>query len=57
MAQLVKNAPAMLKTSVRSLNWKDTLEKGKATHSSTLAWRMLWTVYIVQGVAESVMTE
>ena len=57
MAQLVKNAAAMLKTSVRSLNWKDTLEKGKATHSSTLAWRMLWTVYIVQGVAESVMTE
>ena len=57
VAQLVKNPPAMLKTSVRSLNWKDTLEKGKATHSSTLAWRMPWTVYIVQGVAESVMTE
>ena len=37
VAQLIKNLPAMQKTWVRSLGWKDTLEKGKATHSSILA--------------------
>ena len=37
-AQLVKNSPEMWETSIRSLGWKDTLEKGKATHSSILAW-------------------
>ena len=40
VAQLVKNPPAMWKTSVRSLDWEDPLEKGKATHSSILAWRI-----------------
>ena len=40
MAQLVKNLPAMRKTCVRSLGWEDPLEKGKATHSSILAWRI-----------------
>ena len=45
MAQLVKNLPAMWETWVRSLGWEDSLEKGKATHSSILAWRILWTVY------------
>ena len=39
IAQLVKNLPAMLKTWVRSLGWKDPLEKEKATHSSILAWK------------------
>ena len=39
MTQLVKNLPAMRETWVRSLGWKDLLEKGKATHSSILAWR------------------
>ena len=43
MAQLVKNLPAMWETWVRSLGWKDPLEKGKATHSSILAWRIPWT--------------
>ena len=38
MAQLVKNLPAMWETCVQSLGWEDTLEKGKATHSSILAW-------------------
>ena len=42
-AQLVKNPPAMRNTWVRSLGWEDPLEKGKATHSSFLAWRILWT--------------
>ena len=44
VAQLVKNLPAMWETWVRSLCWEDPLEKGKATHSSILAWRIPWTV-------------
>jgi len=44
IAQLVKNLPAMQETQVRSLGWKDPLEKGKATYFSILAWRILWTV-------------
>ena len=44
VAQLVKNLPAMWETWVRSLGWGDPLEKGKATHSSILAWRIPWTV-------------
>ena len=44
IAQLVKNLPAMQKTWIRSLGWEDPLEKGKATHSSILAWRIPWTI-------------
>ena len=44
VAQLVKNPPAMRETWVWSLGWEDPLEKGKATHSSILAWRIPWTV-------------
>ena len=44
VAQLVENPPAMWETSVQSLGWEDPLEKGKATHSSTLAWRIPWTI-------------
>ena len=44
IAQLVKNPPAMWETWVRSLGWEDPLEKGKATHSRILAWRIPWTV-------------
>ena len=44
VAQLVKNLPAMWETWVLSLGWEDPLEKGKATHSSVLAWRIPWTV-------------
>ena len=40
VAQLVKNPPSMQETWVRSLGWDDPLEKGKATHSSILAWRI-----------------
>ena len=43
-AQLVKNLPAMWETWARSLGWEDTLEKGKATHSTILSWRIPWTV-------------
>ena len=42
-AQLVKNPPVMWEAWVRSLGWEEPLEKGKATHSSILAWRILWT--------------
>ena len=44
MAQVVKNPLAMQETWVRSLDWKDPLEKGKATHYSMLVWRISWTV-------------
>ena len=44
VAQLVKNLPAMQETWVRSLGWEDPLEKGKATHSGILAWRIPWTI-------------
>ena len=43
VAQTVENLPAMLKTWVRSLGQEDPLEKGMATHSSILAWRIPWT--------------
>ena len=43
VAQLVKNPPAMRETRARSLGWEDPLEKGLATHSSLLAWRITWT--------------
>ena len=40
---VVKNLPAMQETWVRSLGWEDPLEKGMATHSSVLSWRISWT--------------
>ena len=43
VARLVKNPLAMQETWVLSLGWEDPLEKGKATHSSILAWRIPWT--------------
>ena len=42
VAQRVKNPPAMWDTCVQSLGWKDLLEKGMATHSSILSWRIPW---------------
>ena len=56
VAQLVKNPPAMWEIWVQSLGWEDTLEKGMATHSSILAWRISWTgawQATVRGVAKS----
>ena len=44
MAQLVKDLPAVRETWIRSLGWEDPLEKGKAAHSSILAWRIAGTV-------------
>ena len=43
VAQMEKNLPAMQETQVQSLGWEDALEKGMATHSSILAWRIPWT--------------
>ena len=40
VAQLIKNLPATREAWVRSLDWEDPLEKGKATHSWLLAWRI-----------------
>ena len=48
VALLVKNPPEMWETWVQSLGWEDPLKRGKATHSSILAWRIL-----VHGVAKS----
>ena len=44
VAQLVKNPPAISETWVQSLGWEDPLAKGKASHSSILAWRSPWTI-------------
>ena len=43
VVQMVKNLHAMWETWIQSLDWEDPLEKGKATHSSILAWRIPWT--------------
>ena len=47
VTQLVKNLTTRRETWLLSLGWEDPLEKGKATHSSVLAWRILWTVHVV----------
>ena len=52
--QLVKNPPSMQETPVWFLGWEDLLEKGKATLSNILAWRIPWTVW---GRKESDTTE
>ena len=44
VAQLVKNTSVMWETWVQSLGWEDPLEKGKAAHSSILAWRIPWII-------------
>ena len=60
---MVKSLLAMQETRVQSLGWKDPLEKGMATHSSILAWRIPWTeepggLHTVHGVTKSrTMTE
>ena len=43
MVQMVKNLPAVRGTWVQTLGWEDPLEKGIATHSGILAWRIPWT--------------
>ena len=58
MAQTVKDPPAMRETWVQPLGWEDPLERGMATHSSVLAWRIPWTeepggLYSPWGLKES----
>ena len=43
VAQMVKNMPAVQESWVQFLGQEDTLEKGMATHSSILAWKISWT--------------
>ena len=43
MAQMIKNLPAMQETQARSQGQEDSLEKGMATHSNILTWRIPWT--------------
>ena len=61
VAQMVKNLPAMQETWVQSLGQEDPLEKGMATHSNILAWRIPWTEEPGRlqsiGLQESDMTE
>ena len=61
VAQLVKNLPAVQETWVLFLGWDDPLEKEIATHSSILAWEILWTEeiggYSPWGCTESDTTE
>ena len=40
---MVKNPPAMQKTQIQSVSWKDPLGEGMSTHSSILAWEIPWT--------------
>ena len=56
VAQSVKTPPAVWETWIRSLCWEDPLEKGKATHSSILAWRIPW-IYSPWGCKELDTTE
>ena len=46
---MVQTLPAMQETWVPSLSWEDPLEKGRANHSSILAWRILWTEEVLAG--------
>ena len=44
ISQLLKNLPVMRETWIQSLGWEDLLEKGIATHSSFLAWKIPWAI-------------
>ena len=61
VAQMVRNPPALWETRVQSLSREDSLGEGMATHSSTLAWEILWTEepggLQSMGCKESDMTE
>ena len=55
MVQLEKNPPAVRETQVPSLGWEDPLEKEMATHSSILAWGILWTMGAWWAIVHGVM--
>ena len=55
---MIKNLPAILETQIQSLGQEDLLEKGMATHTSILAWKLPWMeepggLHTVHGVAKS----
>ena len=52
MVQRVKNLPAMQETQIRFLGLEDPLEKGTATHSNILAWRIPWTQELGHATAQ-----
>ena len=54
---MVKNLPAMQETRVQSLDWEDPLEKGKATHSSILAWRIPWPVQSMGSQSRTLLSD
>ena len=54
---MIKRLPVMWDTRVQSLSWEDPLERGKDTHSSILAWRILWAVNNPWGCKESDIIE
>ena len=56
VAQMVKNLPAMQETWVRSLGQEDPLDKGMATHSSILAWKMPWAEELAAAAAKSLQS-
>ena len=57
VAQLVKNPPAMRETWVQSLSWKYPLEKGTATHSTILAWRIPWTLQSMDSKSQTRLSD
>ena len=57
LTQLVKNLPAVQETWVQSLGWEDPLEKGMATHSSILAWRIPMDRRACQAIVHGVAKE
>ena len=56
---MVKRLPPMLETLVRSLSWEDLLAKEMATHSSILAWKILWTEGpgVLQSMGSQILTQ
>ena len=57
LPKFIKNLLAVWETWAQSLSWECPLEKGKATHSNILTWRIPWTLYSPWGHKESDMTE
>ena len=57
VAQLVKNLPTIRKTWVQPLGWQHSLEKGKATHCSILAWRIPWTVQSMGSQSQTLLSD
>ena len=57
VAQIVKNLPAVQETWVQFLGQEDPLEKGMATHSSILTWRIPWTEEAGGAIVHGVVKE